>query len=207
MNMSVRTIFKINKGFTLAEVLITLVIVGVVAALTIPNVVAKYREQEIVSRLKKAYSTLTNGIRLSEIQNGQFSSWPIGSDITDVNEYWTKYFAPFFNDARLCSDSLNCGYRSNISCSKWQDACWNVKTDNSRILFRLSDGTVIFYPIYTTGAQNQPIYSSGIYIDANGTKEPNTFCQDVFPFKRNYDTNTIEPTNCTTSYFVKNNNG
>ena len=45
-------------AFTLAEVLITLVIVGVIAALTIPSMINKTNNQETVSRLKKAYSTL-----------------------------------------------------------------------------------------------------------------------------------------------------
>ena len=40
-------------GFTLAEVLITLVIIGVVAALTIPTAINKKNDHEIVSRLKK----------------------------------------------------------------------------------------------------------------------------------------------------------
>ena len=47
------------KGFTLAEVLITLVIIGVIAAMTIPTLINKTNNQEYVSRLKKAYSVLS----------------------------------------------------------------------------------------------------------------------------------------------------
>lgn len=43
---------KLFKGFTLAEVLITLGIIGVVAALTMPALVANYKKQEAVSKLK-----------------------------------------------------------------------------------------------------------------------------------------------------------
>ena len=52
------TIKQFKNGFTLAEVLITLVIVGVVAALTIPNIVYNSKKQEYSSRLKKFYSTM-----------------------------------------------------------------------------------------------------------------------------------------------------
>ena len=47
---------KLFKGFTLAEVLITLGIIGVVSALTMPALVANYKKQEAVSKLKKSYT-------------------------------------------------------------------------------------------------------------------------------------------------------
>ena len=47
-------------AFTLAEVLITLAIIGVVAALTIPTVMHKIQQQELYSRFMKAYNTLSN---------------------------------------------------------------------------------------------------------------------------------------------------
>ena len=46
-------------GFTLAEVLITLVIIGVIGALTVPALIQNTQKQEYVSALKKAYSTLS----------------------------------------------------------------------------------------------------------------------------------------------------
>ena len=46
------------KAFTLAEVLITLGVIGVVAAMTMPTVIKKYQEQVTVNKVKKIYSTL-----------------------------------------------------------------------------------------------------------------------------------------------------
>ena len=46
-----------NNAFTLAEVLITLVIIGVIVSMTIPTLINKTQNQEFVSRLKKTYST------------------------------------------------------------------------------------------------------------------------------------------------------
>lgn len=48
-----------NNGFTLAEVLITLVIIGVIAALTIPALINKTNEQDTVTSVKKAYTILS----------------------------------------------------------------------------------------------------------------------------------------------------
>ncbi len=53
---------KLKKAFTLAEVLITLAIIGVVAALTIPSVVANANQQEFKTGLRKAVSVLNSAI-------------------------------------------------------------------------------------------------------------------------------------------------
>ena len=53
-------------AFTLAEVLITLGIIGVVAALTIPNVVSNYKKKVVETRLAQLYSVLNQAVELSE---------------------------------------------------------------------------------------------------------------------------------------------
>lgn len=59
-----------SKGFTLAEVLITLGIIGVVAAMTIPTLLANTRSQEYRSKFKKAISTLSQAARTNQAQYG-----------------------------------------------------------------------------------------------------------------------------------------
>ncbi len=53
------------SGFTLAEVLITLGVIGLVAALTMPSLIAHYQKKVLVTQIKKAYSTLNEGFRQS----------------------------------------------------------------------------------------------------------------------------------------------
>src|SRR6056297_2807878 len=55
---------KKNKAFTLAEVLITLEDVGIVAALTIPSMVYDYQKQQYVTGLKKAYNQFNQALQL-----------------------------------------------------------------------------------------------------------------------------------------------
>ena len=49
-----------KTGFTLAEVLITLGIIGIIAALTLPVLIANHKEKQTVTKLKKVYSTFSN---------------------------------------------------------------------------------------------------------------------------------------------------
>lgn len=57
-----RKIKKYTYGFTLAEVLITLAIIGVVAALSIPSVTSNGQQQEFKTGLRKAVSVLNSSI-------------------------------------------------------------------------------------------------------------------------------------------------
>lgn len=66
-------IFLRRNGFTLAEVLITLVIIGIIAAMTIPSLINKTNEQETVSALKKTYSSLSQAYQKIFAENGEIT--------------------------------------------------------------------------------------------------------------------------------------
>lgn len=66
---------KTMTGFTLAEVLITLGIIGVVAALTIPALIANHKKTVVETRLAKFYSTINQAIIRSEVDNGSKEFW------------------------------------------------------------------------------------------------------------------------------------
>ena len=66
---------KKQAAFTLAEVLITLGIIGIVAALTMPALIQNHKKSEASARLKKFYSTMQQAILLSENDNGSAKQW------------------------------------------------------------------------------------------------------------------------------------
>jgi prepilin-type N-terminal cleavage/methylation domain-containing protein len=178
-----------KKGFTLAEVLITLGIIGVVAALTIPGLIANYQKQETVTRLKKIYSTLSQAFKLSEVDHGEYSNREKGADITDTNAYFEKYWKAYLKGAEACSTAKTCGYTSNTpwkypSGSNWM--AWSVGSDSSRTLFRYGDGVVVFQPRNTSITQPDgttvPIYVNYLMVDINGPKGPNIVSKDAFLF-------------------------
>ena len=68
-----------GNAFTLAEVLITLGIIGVVAAVTIPTMIKNYQKKETVTKLKRAYAEVQQVIKMSEVEHGEMSSWGVSS--------------------------------------------------------------------------------------------------------------------------------
>ena len=88
-----------KRAFTLAEVLTTLAIIGVVAALTIPALVHKYQQKQYYTQFMKTYNTLSKVIQLVFSQDGPFESIT-EEDISD-DELFNKYFAEHFNIASV----------------------------------------------------------------------------------------------------------
>ena len=98
---------KQKTAFTLAEVLITLGIIGVVAALTMPALIQNYNHSVTETRLKKFYSVMNQAILQSIVDNGEVETWSyFNYDTRDdegnlVNqadkndESFQKYLAPY----------------------------------------------------------------------------------------------------------------
>ena len=91
--------FKKNAAFTLAEVLITLGIIGVVAAMTIPTLIANYQEKSLNTQFKKAYALINQGLLNVQSQYGYLpkcyynvtdTNVQISTDCEDLSE---KFFA------------------------------------------------------------------------------------------------------------------
>ena len=88
-----------KAAFTLAEVLITLAIIGLVAALTIPGVIQGYRKKVVETKLVNFYSTINNAIALSEIDNGKVDTWDTIPDTNQTREEWIrKYLLPYLKN-------------------------------------------------------------------------------------------------------------
>ena len=89
-------------GFTLAEVLITLAIIGVVAAMTIPTLISNYKKQLVETRLARFYSMMNQAIKLSEVDNGPVYTWEKlnAGYVTDSDgneDFSQPYVATWFN--------------------------------------------------------------------------------------------------------------
>lgn len=89
-----------KKGFTLAEILITLGIIGIVAAMTIPTLVTKVQKHIYYTQFMKARSVIENALRLYANDHNCPASDPLCSAEDDVVEEFSRYF----NGARLISE-------------------------------------------------------------------------------------------------------
>ena len=84
-----------NQGFTLAEVLITLGIIGVVAALIIPMFIQNYKNQATASKLKQTYAILKQAEQRAVPEFGDIANWTIESGDAYGNDFIKKYYAPY----------------------------------------------------------------------------------------------------------------
>ncbi len=84
------------RAFTLAEVLITLGIIGIVAAMTLPAIVKKYEKLVTITKLKKIWTLLSNAHIAAENDFGPSEYWdyPHNSDITPIG-FFKKYYEPY----------------------------------------------------------------------------------------------------------------
>lgn len=170
------------KGFTLAEVLITLGIIGIVAALTMPVFVRKYKKTETVTRLQKAYNILNNAMRLAEAKYGEYEYWddPV---VIGAEAYYQKYFKPYYKIIKECNTYQDCGFDSNSPYKNLDDSQWGQSLiwKGHRVPFITSDGMII--NIIASGGD--PVVKSDEFtVDINGAAKPNKLGRDVFRLVR-----------------------
>ena len=184
-----------KKGYTLAEVLITLGVIGVVAAVTLPTLIQNHQKQQTVSKLKKAYTVLSQAYKMSTIDNGDFENWDL-ENYTNSNDFVEKFFKPYLKTIKTCNTPNECNYTKNIYgrkcgssyCSVWgclEGKCVSKWYKNGITSLVLSDGTYIFFE--TIDSYGNPVTTSyrSVYIDTNGPKGPNTYGKDFFSFEIN----------------------
>ena len=176
---------KIQVGFTLAEVLITLGIIGVVAAMTIPNLIAKYQKEQTVVKLKKAISILNQAYKLSYDDVGE----PSSNDYLKFTskEYINTYLAPYIKISNLCVVYSDCGYTS-VMPHKYANgklASWWIAGDGSatktRVGFMTHDG-FMYMPMYFSPSNDGKTWynMNQVILDINGAEGPNRYGRDVF---------------------------
>lgn len=162
---------KHKSGFTLAEVLITLGIIGVVAAMTLPTVMHKIEKTILKNQIKKSYSTLT------QVQQKVMFDW---GDTLSIDEGWgyRDFHNAMLNSLKIikkCEGNalakhcvpeyvgLNVSQCSGFS----ENSVYNLKT-----VYILNDGEIII-PYHED-------WRALWLIDVNGLKGPNKVGYDLF---------------------------
>lgn len=183
------TLLHNHKGFTLAETLITLVIIGIVAALTLPALVNNHRKEFVETRLKSAYSILANMFKSAEVDYGTLNTWDFnefkeqttdfdGKRDTFVNKYMLPYLKISSDKAQSFSEF---GYKK-ISYPNGNDA-YNLSVP-VRII-TLNNGMVFWISLggYSLSNSNYVCTYIEICVDIDGpNKGSNTIGKDIFIF-------------------------
>ena len=195
-----------KKAFTLAEVLITLGIIGVVAALTLPSVVQNYQKRSLEVATQKFYSVMSQAIKqymadegVDDLRQSSLSTTDDDSDevITAKNdEFFKKYLK-----AQICEDDC---FADSYKTQTGETSYAIGKSTNDYYIGRylLPDGMVVNPGCRGIGRDGTP---GDLYVDVNGRKGPNKIGYDLWSMTVFYD-GTIDESGLTPECRKNNNN-
>lgn len=219
-------IFKKLQAFTLAEVLITLGIIGVVAAMTIPTLMKNTQDAELKTAFKKTFAIFNQVAMSMANDNGGTLS---GVFSTATSDDIISKIVPYVKSVKTCAtgDLANCWNPSGT----WQYYDGSTPSNNVPAFYAnnggiiLNDGTLVFVSRISSGtcnsnawldyhltgcggAQNasDATYDSkicnGFLVDVNGRKGPNTVGRDIFSIFFTSDGKAVVPpaADCTANY-------
>lgn len=160
---------KLYKGFTLAEVLLTLIIVGIVAALTIPSLITNIQESNFKTAYKKSFSVANQALAKATSIDAIVA---FTNDLDYIN--CRNNFNAFKNQFSI---NKTCYNNDNANCwpsigEKW----WNNGYPTASALSFIDNSGIVWSDSGTTGG------TCTILLDTNGNKEPNKFGRDRFAF-------------------------
>ncbi|MBQ3311922.1 type II secretion system protein [bacterium] len=179
-------------AFTLAEVLIVIGILGVVAALTIPTLNSEAGSKEKVTRLKKSYSVLTDAFDRMMADMGPLDEI-YGTLETNLSENVATKMASYMKTSSTCADAVgtanDCSANTVTAYSTTGTAESN--TINKYPGFVLTDGTSVSFNLgakcppdsAVSGVPGNTNVCGMVYVDVDGKdKSKNEWGKDVFAF-------------------------
>lgn len=184
---------KKSKAFTLAEILITLGIIGIIAAITIPTLKTNIFEKEIVNKFKQSYSIISQAVKMMEneeecIGSSCYTIYPapeiekIASNIDKHFKYADKkcYLIPFAKrDFIDWLPEKTYSLDGTVALYSTYSIGRNLGADKSgTCYYKLLNGSVVAF------SRMNAFNDSGILnivIDANGKSGPNRVGKDMFP--------------------------
>ena len=167
-------ILKKAFAFTLAETLIVMGIIGVVAALTIPNLNSSTADKEKVAKVKKIYSNLNDALGRAQVVYGPVEEWKqLDSTAVAQTARFGERLTEFMKVSKNCKMEVNKGCLSSAkvkSIGAVEDK--NYDGDNSVYKFITADGTSIYFT------------SNGAFVDIDGPIKGSTqYGKDIFLFQ------------------------
>lgn len=176
-----------KKAFTLAEVLITLGIIGVVASLTLPDIKQGVDAKANMAALQKTYSTLQQATNMAISEHENPIYWDMKDNSTpSINKVYS-YYKPYFKMMRECPNQPGCwGYPTRYLN---KTIYWNAHdTSWYQYAFTFTDGVSVLIDIYPANQLQNNFgidvnYDAAVFfVDVNSEKNPNIIGKDIFAF-------------------------
>ena len=161
-------------AFTLAETLIVMGIIGVVAALTIPNLNSSTADKEKVAKVKKIYQNLGDAFGRAQAVYGPYDEWEqLDSTSVAQTTRFGERMTEFMKVSKNCKMEVNKGCLSSAKAKLMAGVeSENLDGDNSAYKFITADGT----SVYLNGV--------AVSVDIDGpTKGPTQYGKDIFIFQ------------------------
>ncbi len=178
-------IFK--PAFTLAEVLITLGIIGIVAAMTLPALLQKQERLSTGVALEKFYSSFQNAINLSQLDHGPAIHWSTKTNYNDTDAmyaWFDEYVIQYMKILVNCNKDNNKACFHNYSYTTIPGGTYitSGSLSSTNIMYIFQDGSAI---TAITGGSTEDNQSRVFHIryDTNGYRKPNAYGQDIFSFR------------------------
>lgn len=181
---------KRKKAFTLAEVLTTLGIIGVVAAITIPSALVNSRERENISKLKKVYTNLGQSFSNAVYTWGTPDNWDlVGVGSGEGAENLSKIITPYFRIQKNCRNNGGCWYNKETFLLNRSYSGKNFGSDTKYATIQIVDGMYFAYYIEDPNCQKNVGDNKGldsvcatITVDLNSERGPNEIGYDIHNF-------------------------
>ena len=172
-----------NRAFTLAEVLITLGIIGVVAAITLPNLMTAYKARVLRSQFMKSYSLIQQSYKMMEADGVSTSPTDydrISGDDSSFKTVFQRYFTGttdcWYNKSAPCYNMTTYSYK----CLDGKSSLTPHYFDDGQ--FALKDGTLFMFE--NPSSSNPSDYRAWVFVDINGINgKPNRLGYDLFVFQ------------------------
>ena len=158
-------------GFTLAEVLVTLGIIGVVSAMTVPSLMQNYQRQSYVTQLHKVYNETSQALMKYQNDKNALNLKEAG---LNSQAALNNFISDYFKIVQTCTNSLTPCF---INQNSYKRINGTSITDNY---------TVVNSYVLASGASVRFLYSlegnkiGNIMLDINGQKGPNILGRDLF---------------------------
>lgn len=174
-------------GFTLAEVLITLGVIGIIAAMTMPALTHKYRHKAAITQIKKMYTVLSQAMLLS-CPDGTYSSLTFYDN--DVKGWYINYLKPHLKISKECFNTKGC-WNSSTKYMNGTIASSGNGVGSGFVAFNTIDGYFINMDGYMEKDHDYVEQVFGVntqgdslivHVDINGNGKPNIIGKDVFIF-------------------------
>lgn len=182
------------SGFTLAEVLITLAIIGVVASMTLPTLITKTQNAELTTSLKKAYTQMNQVLLEMAQESGENDT--IASYFANGSSDWLTSIKSHYKIVKDCGftqdDDCFAKFDDNYDGSAHSTSVWDDYA-KTRYKFITADGMSFGISSYSDGCTTNDSFVEAInaptnhtcgslFVDVNGKKKPNCYGRDVFLF-------------------------